>query len=304
MDTKFKFNTPVLFLVFNRMGTVKQTFAEIKKAQPKELYISADGPRNQEEKIKTDAVRKYILDNIDWGCKVKKLFRDKNLGCKTAVCEAINWFFDNVEMGVVLEDDCVPSESFFRFCQELLEKYKEDKRVMHITGANFMGKIDIPESYFFYWGGGASGWASWRRAWEKYDFDMKSWPRVKKNDLSQLFPNGSFIDRLRGIKTYNAVYSGKMDAWDHQWGMTCFINNGLGIVPKVNLITNVGFNEEATHTSNYDAERFIIPRYKLKFPLRHCNHFVKNSQYYNFAIKLFKKGLFWRLVKRGFKADI
>src|SRR6056297_619848 len=125
-----QFETPVLFLIFNRLDTTKQVFEEIRKAKPKQLFIAADGPRTKQEKEKTDAVRKYVLDNIGWKCSVKKLFRNKNLGCKYAVSGAIDWFFENVEQGIILEDDCLPSQSFFRFCEELLEKYKDDERVM------------------------------------------------------------------------------------------------------------------------------------------------------------------------------
>ncbi|MBC8435307.1 nucleotide-diphospho-sugar transferase, partial [archaeon] len=137
MKNKFELTTPVLYLVFNRPGYVKKTFPEIRKAKPMQLFIGADGPRNSEEKKKTDAVRKYILENIDWKCDVKTLFRKENLGCKHAVSGAINWFFKNVEQGIILEDDCLPDQSFFRFCQELLAKYENSKQVMQINGTNF-----------------------------------------------------------------------------------------------------------------------------------------------------------------------
>jgi len=140
MEEKFGLTTPVLYLAFNRLGTVKKTFPEIRKAKPRQLFISCDGPRTKEEREKTDAVRKYILDNIDWKCNVKTLFRNKNLGCKYAVSSAIDWFFKNVKQGIILEDDCLPSQSFFRFCQEMLERYKDDERIMQISGTNVEGR--------------------------------------------------------------------------------------------------------------------------------------------------------------------
>src|SRR3989339_483651 len=142
MKTKnnFVLTTPVLFIVFNRLDTTKQVFEEIKKAKPQKIFIAADGPRNKEEKKKTDAIRNYILKNINWKCELKTLFREKNLGCKYAVAGAIDWFFENVEQGIILEDDCLPSQSFFIFCQDMLERYKTDQRIMHISGTNVESK--------------------------------------------------------------------------------------------------------------------------------------------------------------------
>ena len=149
MKTSFELDTPILFLVFNRLNTTKQVFEEIKKTKPKQLFIAADGPRNKEEKKKTDAVKKYVLDNIDWKCQVKTLFRKKNLGCKYAVSGAIDWFFENVEQGIILEDDCLPDQSFFRFCQEMLERYKNEKKILNITGQNPLCKHNFFKSYSF-----------------------------------------------------------------------------------------------------------------------------------------------------------
>src|SRR3989304_2636082 len=148
---EFILTAPVLFLTFNRPEETKRVFEEIKKAKPKQLFIASDGPRESrpEEKIVITELRAHLLKNIDWRCKIKTLFRDKNFGCRKSVSGAIDWFFSHVEKGVILEDDCLPSQSFFRFCQELLERYKDDKRIMQISGTNVEGISKIEESYFF-----------------------------------------------------------------------------------------------------------------------------------------------------------
>jgi len=300
----FKLTTPILFLVFNRPDTTKKVFEEIRKAKPSKLFIAADGPRNPEEKKKTDAVRQYVKENIDWPCKVKTLFRNKNLGCKYAVSGAIDWFFENVEQGIILEDDCLPSSSFFRFCQELLKKYKNDKRIMQISGTNVGGVSKIEESYFFSKCFNAWGWATWRRAWKKYDVEMKDWKKVRfSKSFLKITTGESLLNRFKSWRLSNLTYLGNINTWDYQWGFACAINNGLCIVPKVNLITNMGFTETATHTGNYEKS-MILTKKELKFPLKE-NKIVLDSKAYKKAYsKFFKKGLLKRIVKRVFNKFI
>ncbi|MFP4332877.1 MAG: hypothetical protein ACLFQJ_06210, partial [Campylobacterales bacterium] len=142
--------TAVLFLVFNRLDTTKQVFEAIRQAKPPRLYVAADGAREAKEgeDQKVKAIREYILQHIDWDCEVKTLFREKNLGCKIAVSSAITWFFENEEMGIILEDDCLPSQSFFWFCEELLERYKDDMRIMMVSGYNKVQRYNQQNSYF------------------------------------------------------------------------------------------------------------------------------------------------------------
>lgn len=295
MNSNFKFNTPVLFLVFNRLDTTKKVFEEIIKAKPKQLFIALDGPRNQEEKIKTDAVRKYVLDNIDWRCEVKTLLRDKNLGCKYAVAGAIDWFFENVEQGIILEDDCVPSQSFFRFCQEMLEKYKEDTRIMQVGGTNVMsGKNYGPESYFFSTKLSPWGWATWKRSWALYDIKMDNYEKLKSRGLLKMMKDQIFTGII-GRKGYKDLRSGKMDTWDYQWYTSCILNNGLGIISKINLIRNIGFLE-GTHTTN-GMDNKSLPRQELNFPLRENNIVIDNDIYGEDFAKFFKKGRIVRKLK-------
>jgi len=298
-NKKFTLTTPVLYLIFNRLNTVKQTFPEIKKAKPKQLFIAADGPRTKEEERKTDSVRKYVISNIDWPCKVKKLFRRKNLGCKYAVSGAIDWFFYNVEQGIILEDDCLPSQSFFRFCQEMLEKYKDDSRIMQISGTNIEGKSGRSNSYFYSKMFNVWGWATWKRAWKLYDVEMELWGKINKMKFINNL-NYNYFDKIRTIRIMNKTYNNQINTWDYQWGFACTINNGLCIIPKVNLITNLGFKGEATHTNNYNAKNKMLKRKEVDFPLKENKERSNNFLYQKKYSKYFKKGMFLRKIKKLF----
>lgn len=287
LKNKFVLNAPVLYLVFNRLDVVKRTFPEIQKAKPKKLFIAADGPRNRKEKGDTDVVRDYILKNIDWKCEVKTLFREKNLGCKYAVSSAIDWFFENVELGIILEDDCLASQSFFIFCQELLEKYKNDERIMQIGGTNVEVKTKIPESYFFTSGFNAWGWATWKRAWKHYDVEMKKWAKFRIWKMFFLMDSHPLIIKLKSWRLFNLTYKNKIDTWDYQWIFCCMINKALCIIPKANLITNLGFKETATHTHNYEKNEKELPKSEINFPLIINNSVVPRKEYIRSCIRFF-----------------
>jgi len=263
-------NTAVLFLVFNRLDTTKQVFDAIKEAKPPRLYIAADGAREDKEgeAEKVTAVRDFILQNIGWDCEVKTLFRDENLGCKYAVSGAIDWFFNQEEMGIILEDDCLPSQSFFWFCEELLERYKDDMRVWNIGGYKHPYLKGNNYSYNFSRFTQIWGWASWANRWKYYDVSL-----LKYKDNENLLSDYEFFregyENKSREKTLDNVLNDNIDTWDYQWNFTVRINNGLSIRPSVNLIGNVGFGEEATHTlsKNDEVERNIAENIKL--PLNH-----------------------------------
>jgi hypothetical protein len=243
--------TPILFLIFNRPDTTQQVFDEIKKAKPSKLYVAADGPRkNMENEEMLCAETKKIIEQVDWECELKTLFRDENLGCKIAVSSAIDWFFDQVEEGIILEDDCLPSSTFFKYCEELLEKYRNDERIMMISGDNFQdGIVRGNGSYYFSKNVHIWGWASWKRAWNKYDVKMKTYPDFKKqNQIINVFSNR--LIQAHWILMFDSVFSGKTDTWDYQWAYAVLANGGLSIIPNVNLISNIGFDDRATHTLN------------------------------------------------------
>jgi hypothetical protein len=244
-------NTPVLFLIFNRPDTTQKVFDAIKKAKPKQLFVAADGPRENKEgeKEKCEQARK-VIEQVDWDCKVKTLFRDKNLGCKVAVSSAIDWFFENVKEGIILEDDCLPDQSFFWFCRELLEHYRDDTRIMTISGDNFQFDRKRGEGTYYFskyvhiW-----GWATWRRAWKHYDVNMKNFGEFKKEaQINNVFNIKQ--QQKYWMKIFQLVHEGKIDTWDYQWAYTCFINNGLCVTPNVNLVSNIGFSSNNTHTKD------------------------------------------------------
>jgi hypothetical protein len=272
-------NTAVLFLVFNRLDTTKQVFEAIRQAKPPRLYIAADGAREvkvgETEKVK--AVREYIMSNIDWECEVKTLFRNENLGCGFAPASAITWFFENEEMGIILEDDCLPSQSFFWFCEELLERYKNDMRIFLISGYNKQNSWEEKKNdYFFSNLGGIWGWASWRRAWEYYDIEMSDIENfIENNNFVNIF--GEKFGKIRQDTIYKSIIINKMDAWDYQWAYARHKNNGLACVPMKSLIENIGFGDDATHTFGDNQDN--VNKYEISFPLKENDFIVPDRNY-------------------------
>lgn len=260
-------NVPILFLIFNRPDTTKKVFAAIRKVKPKQLFIAADGPRENKisEKEKCGEARE-ITEKIDWPCKVKRLYRNKNLGCKLAVSGAIDWFFKNVEEGIILEDDCLPGEDFFVFCKQMLLKYRNDPKIMHISGDNYQDDNNKEEnSYYFSKYSQSWGWATWRRAWKKYDVNMKDWTMMKNDKkLNKFFD--SFLEKQYWSAMLDLTFFGKIDTWDYQWQYICWKNKALSILPGVNLVENIGFGRGATHTIK-DSLKLQRNIEKMIFPL-------------------------------------
>lgn len=268
-------NTPVAFLIFNRPDTTERVFREIAKAKPRKLLVVADGARpDRAGEAEKCASARDIIERVDWDCEVLKNYSDVNLGCKKRVSSGIDWVFDIVEEAIILEDDCLPSPSFFPFCEELLERYRHDSRVMQVSGSNYIDE-GTDESYFFSKYGPIWGWASWKRAWKLYDADMKLWPKIKKTRLHYDFCfNENEIAAREEI--FDSVFNGNIDTWDFQWVFAKLINNGLSITPQKNLITNIGFGAEATHTKSKDDVRGLLKRNELDFPLSHPDVMIKN----------------------------
>ena len=284
---KNEFAVPVLYLAFNRLESVKKTFLEIQKIRPQELFISCDGPRTKEEKNKTDAVREYILNNINWKCKIKTLFRNKNLGCKLAVSGAIDWFFGNVEEGIILEDDCLPNQSFFRFCQEMLEKYRDEDKIMSVSGYNYLDGLDINESYYFSRYFECWGWATWKKAWKKCDIEMKDYKSDKKSgNLSRIMP--WIAERIIYKKRFEDNLSGKLDSWAYCFLYSHLREDRLSIVPKYSLVKNMGICGDSTHTSEsaVDKKYFNTKVVTARFPLWHPTVISSNR---NFDKKYIRK---------------
>lgn len=245
------FNTPILFLIFNRPEVTQSVFDEIKKQKPKYLYVAADGARPAviEDIENCKVTRDLVMEGVDWECEIKTLFREENVGCGIAVSEAITWFFENVEQGIILEDDCLPHPSFFSYCETLLERYKENDQVYAIGGSNLQNGNRVGDaSYFFSNYAYVWGWASWRRAWNSYDFSLKQLEAFKEKQLIKTVDKRTVFKNY-WISIFEKTASKEIDTWDYQWTFTVWNNGGLTIVPNVNLISNIGFGEEATHTT-------------------------------------------------------
>lgn len=244
--------TPVLFLIYNRPEYTQKVFEAIRKAKPEKLYISADGPRLDKigDTKLCDETRR-IISHVDWSCELKTLFRDTNLGCKLGMSGGINWFFEYVEEGIILEDDCLPNESFFKFCDILLNKYRNENKVMMISGSNPATSVILKDSYFFSRFYHIWGWATWKRAWAKFDINISSWPKFKKEKfLERVFPH-NLKNRLFIKRMFDDAYGNKnCSVWSLQWTYACLVNNALAILPRCNLISNIG--PVGTHEMNHD----------------------------------------------------
>jgi len=278
--------TPVLFLIFNRPDTTQKVFNAIRQAKPKQLFVAADGPREDKkgEKEKCEQARK-VIEQVDWNCKVYKNYSDVNLGCKVRPSSGIDWFFENIEEGIILEDDCLPSQSFFWFCQKLMEYYRDDTRIMTISGNNFQfGKIRGEGSYYFSKYAHMWGWATWRRAWKCFDVNMKNFEEFKKEaQINNIFNIKQ--QQKYWTKIFQIVYEDKLDAWDYQWSYAHFINNGLCIIPNVNLVSNIGFGINSTHTKD---ENSIFSSMEAKdiTKINHPNFILPNQEADNLDSKL------------------
>lgn len=270
MNAIYQCKSPVLFLVFNRPDVTARVFEAIRRARPPRLYVAADGPRANEvgEAERIDEVRR-IATAVDWDCELKTLFRDKNLGCGKAVSGAITWFFENEPEGIILEDDCLPADSFFRFCDELLERYREDNRIGLISGSySLPTKISSNgESYFLARYGRIWGWASWRRAWDGYDLHIPFWPRMKELQSHRcFFECPAHADHYERI--WDRVFEGRVDTWDYQWDLKRLADLRFTLVSSKNLIENLGFDGSGTHTLG-DTAHNRRKMSEASFPLVH-----------------------------------
>src|SRR3989344_3825023 len=267
-----QFNTPILFLIFNRPDKTKRVFEEIRKRRPTRLFVAGDGPRiDRPADIELCREARDIATTIDWPCEVHTLFREENLGCKYGPAGAFDWFFENVEEGIILEDDDLPVPSFFTFCATMLEKYRDDPRVMHIGGVNLQQNnkdFTCEESYYFSRMANIWGWASWRRAWKFYDVEVRRWPEVKeKKLLYDIFDNGLAAYTLG--KKFQLYYERKLPAYDGPWTFACLVNKGLCIYPRYNLISNIGYGLDATNLTVSDFMWDNQPTQPMQFPIIH-----------------------------------
>jgi hypothetical protein len=268
--------TAIALFVFNRPDITQQVFNAIRQVKPEKLFVVADGPRktHPNDAKKCIAVR-AIVNTFDWKCKISTNYADINMGCKNRLSSGLDWVFEQVEEAIILEDDCLPDPSFFPFCEELLERYRNNDKIMAISGDNFQfGRKRTEYSYYFSIYNHCWGWATWRRAWQKYDVDMKQWGHVNQTQfLKQFFPN--FWPARYWQNKFNQTYLGKMNTWDYQWTFSCWINDGLSILPEVNLVKNIGFDSSGTHTTNQFNPYANLKTRPISFPLKHPTEVVQ-----------------------------
>ena len=270
-------SAPVLLIVFNRPQPTRRVLAAVRQARPACLYIAADGPRpgHPTDAARCAETRALVTAGVDWPCEVHTQFRDENLGCGRGPSAAITWFFQHEPEGIILEDDCLPTAGFFRFCSELLLRYRHDSRVMHISGNNLTHEARQPaaagaESYYFSGQVHSWGWATWRRAWQQFDFDLKLLPELgRRGALPAIYPG--WLERQYWLRKFEAVRVGPQPAhiWDYQWHFAVAAHGGLSIAPAVNLVTNIGFGDDATHTFDPHDQRAHPTAHELAFPLHH-----------------------------------
>ncbi len=299
----YQIKTPVALIIFKRPDTTAKVLAAIREAKPPKLFVIADGPRiDRPDEIEKCAAARAIIEQIDWECEVIKNYSDTNLGCAKRVSSGIDWVFSHVEEAIILEDDCVPHPSFFRFCEELLERYRYDTRIAAICGDNsFVGSQRTNYSYYFSRYNPCWGWASWRRAWQNYDLYMRLWPEIR----SQGFLKDILKDDL-AVKYWDnlleAIYKNPLGiTWDYQWTFACWLHNCVSIVASVNLISNIGFGIDSTHFT--DDKRSLyenLPTTEIQFPLKHPPFVIPDYQ----ADKFKEKYDYQITYKRQLKADL
>jgi hypothetical protein len=305
-DQKQGLTTPVCLIIFRRPKHTRQLLQALSVVQPGRLFVVADGPRvGHPDDEQACRETRDLIDQIDWPCDVIKNYSDVNLGCGQRPSSGISWLFEQVEEAIILEDDCIPDPTFFRFCEQLLSKYRNDPSVMQISGSTYHRQVlPISSSYFFSRAPGCWGWATWKRAWTHYDASVQAWPRVKSGDLLKKCL-GSPDQSREYEKALDHAYAtrGSCSHWDYQWGLACFLNSGLSIFPKYNLVCNVGFDEGATHTLDSASRVAYNPSQAMRFPLVHPGKVAANRKMERYYRRLNEPGIIGmifhhRLVRR------
>ncbi len=272
-------DTPVLLIIFNRPETTRQVVNALRDIRPTKMFVVADGPRTD---FGVDAERcrltRDVINEIDWDCVITKNYSESNLGCGLCPSRGISWVFEQVEQCIILEDDCVPHPSFFRFCTELLAKYRLDTRIMMISGNHHLLRpVSIEDSYCFSRLTQTWGWATWKRAWDYYDYDMFLWPELKTTRwLERLWGKGKISRYWEGL--YDLFYADQnKDYWDFQWMLSCWTQNALTIIPDRNLVSNVGFDSAGgTHFLADPPPVARLPVAEMSFPLQHPRLVLQN----------------------------
>lgn len=271
--------TPVAFIIFNRPDTTEQVFDVIRQARPPKLFVIADAARaNRPGEVEKCSETRAIVEQVDWDCEVMTNFAEQNLGCQRRISSGLDWVFAQTERAIILEDDCLPHPSFFPYCEELLEQYRDDERVMHIGGTNYQfGRRRFPYSYYFSRYNHCWGWASWRRAWRNFDVEMKLWPELRDSGLLK-----DLLGDARAAadwqRAFQMVYEKHIDSWAYCWTLSCWAQSGLTILPSVNLISNIGFGSEGSHTLNRRSKFANMKFEDIGLPLIHPPFVIRDDE--------------------------
>ncbi len=259
------FPVPILILAWKRPEKLKKLLSQLKKARPRKLYISIDGPD------KTDLCKRKVLESkavvddlIDWPCEVNKKYENFNLGCKKGISKGISWLFNFENQGIILEEDCIPDVSFLKFAEEMLNKYRNKKNIFTITGDCFIKNIHKKnQSYFYSKYSHCWGWATWKDRWQIFDKNIKFWPKLKKSYQWKIL-HPDIIERLYWNKIMDKVYNNKIDSWAYPWSACIWKNNGLTVTPMLNLVTNIGVDSEGTNFKDKSSLLANLPKYELR----------------------------------------
>lgn len=292
--------TPVIFLVFNRPEHTARVFQRIRAARPSKLFVVADGPRKSKpmDEQTCMTVRRLVEAGVDWDCELTKIFSETNLGCGKRVSSGITAAFETVEKAIVLEDDCLPDPTFFRFCEEMLERYEPHTNIGHVGGCNFLKKHN-PHRYYFSRYGHVWGWATWKRAWSLYDFSMSDWPLYRDSRLLENGFQNSGASRYWS-DLFDKTTAGEVDTWDYQWIFSLWKNNLSCIVPGTNLVQNIGFDETGAHSVAADSHLSMASS-PSQFPLVHPHRIEKNEENDREVERLLYSGGPSRRLKAKFK---
>lgn len=300
MASVIAFNTPIILFSFNRPLETQAVFAQIALLKPAKLFLVADGPRrtHPSDEVLCNQVR-AIISNITWGCQIFKLFFDTNQGCRQAFLKGLNWVFEKEPRAIILEDDCVPNPSFFLFCEELLDYYQDNERIMSIGGYRYLpDKIQCTESYIFSKYTQSWGWATWRRAWNLMDSELQTW-----DDVSQSTWLESYLEKPRYITFWKHVFNKMrqgMNTWDYAWTYSCWRNNGLTIHPKVNLISPIGFGNNATHNTDQNHPAALRKTIAMPYPLIYPSKISTNQTTEDWIEEHYFSGMNQKRLKIGF----
>ncbi len=295
---------PVVLIIFKRPDTTKKVFEAIRQWKPKKLFVIADAARTDRpgEAEKCEATR-AVVEQVDWDCEVRANYSDVNLGCAKRISSGLNWVFEQVDEAIILEDDCVPHPTFFPFCEELLDKYKYDNRIASISGQNVQfGRKRTDYSYYFSRYNHCWGWATWKRAWQDFDIYMKNWPEIQKEN----FLNDILLDRKAVSYWQNRlqhVYDNPLNTvWSYQWTFASWIQNRLGIISNVNLISNIGFNTDSTNINfKQKSPHDNMPTEPLEFPLKHPPFVFRDTKADDFTQRTLFNETQWQIFKHKIK---